>query len=428
MVIQVNQSQSTGMPSDVLGGTSLYAFYFSPTSNSNIASTTRWTVNLAHRSAFAVGHSSGSSPYYGDEFISAASGWSTHLLVDEDSGATVFGTSGVSVTPTSNGASIWCVGISAGLGTGRLTNNVWGPSTQALRGVSSFYTPLAITGNSLFAIADWTYYANSGVSLLMFDKRKLQAGPNNAVTLSFNAVTGGTTLFTTPTVAGNSLFVLDTRGGLTAYSIQPTNLLPQARVATDFVQLGNNVTTAVSASPVVAGGYLAVAVNHLTPAVAGITVFRIDNRQIRGTAGVSWWYEWTTGTTIAATPVISNGHVYVAVNTRNNGANFYRFAVNRSIQGHITGPDQSWSVDANGDSFGMIETGGMIIADNRLIAITNHGGKKRLYSISVSDSANSYSYWRQFKFDAARTGNNTAQEHPFQQPGSGGGCFISTIK
>ncbi|MEW6664836.1 MAG: CFI-box putative sorting motif-containing protein [Thermodesulfobacteriota bacterium] len=409
-----------------LGGTSVYAFYFSPTNGVGVTHFNNAAISLGHMSggitAFYTQNDAG--------LFAGVSSWSSHLLVDADTttgGTSVFGTSGVSAYA---GASIWSIGLGTVSGGARLNSNAFNGNSAATRGVSGFSTPLLISGNSLFAIGDYRYTAAaSGVSLLMFDKRKLQAGPNKAVELVGAQQTPGITPFPTPAISGNSIFVVDGVGGLTAYSISSTNLLPQARNALDFVQLGNTVTTAVSASPVCDTQFLAVAVNHLGTAVAGITVFRIDNKAIRSTSGTSWWYEWTAGTTIAATPVISNGNLYVAVNSRNNGSTLHRFVMNRAAQGHIQAPDQSWTVDANGAAFGFIETNGLILANGRLIALSNHGGAKRIYSIDVTNSALGYSYWRQFKFDAARSGNNTRS--PDVVPAvedDDDTCFISTLK
>jgi len=426
LVVQVKQTPNTAVGTNLLyGGTSLYAFSFTP---ANGGGTTHF-----NNAAISLAHSGGSQvPQTLDlGYFSTTSGWSTHLLWDTDSvvgGSSIFGTSGVSVSAASNGASIWSVALGNVTGGNRLNSNQWSASTQAAWGVSSFYTPLAITGNSLFAIGEWSYYANSGVSLLMFDKRKLAAGPNKAITLQVNAGTAGATFYPAPAITGNSIFVADARGGLTAYSIQPTNLLPETRNASDFRQLGPTPTTSVSAAPVTDGTFLAVAVNHLGSAVAGVSVFRVSDKQINASTGVSWWYEFTAGTTISATPVISNGNLYVAVNHVNNGATLHRFALSRTAQGRLTADDQNWATDANGNNFGYIEAGGLIISANRLIALSN--GPKRIYSIDISSSAFSNPYWYMFKFDGARRGVNTATvvNPPAAVDDDSGTCFISTVK
>ena len=70
----------------------------------------------------------------------------------------------------------------------------------------------------------------------------------------------------------------------------------------------------------------------------------------------------------------------------------------------------------------------MILADNRLIAISNNGAAKRLYSLAVGDTSNSNGYWRMFKADVSRTGSNTAGAAAAPVPDDDSGCFISTIK
>ena len=85
--------------------------------------------------------------------------------------------------------------------------------------------------------------------------------------------------------------------------------------------------------------------------------------------------------------------------------------------------------DANGVAFGNIEYSSPIIVGYDLVFASNRFGAKRLYSIDIRDRAFAWNYWRQFKADAAKTGDNTATTPaPAPTPGSSGGCFISTIK
>jgi len=405
-------------------GTSLYAIYYSPTNSG----TTQWAISLEKR----WGEVRGNWFPVIEPDISVTNGtsaWTTHLLIDSvdnsATGTTVYGTSGVSAF---GGASLWAISLGNQTGSVRMSNNQWGPATTALNGVSTFWSAPVISGNSLFVIgsASEGNSGQSGVSILMFDKTKLQAGPNATANILGSGF--GATPFATPAVAGNSIFVVDSIGGVTAYSIAQANPLGATR-GSDFIQMGNYMVTSVTASPVTDGSYLVVCPNHQAKAAAGISVFQISGKQLNATNAVSWWFEFAAGTTISTTPAISNGNVYVTVNHSFTGARVYRFALAGKTGNWAAGPDQTWTADASGSPFGFVEYASPIIAANRLIFISNSHTKKRLYSLDIGTSANSYAYWRQFKADAARTGNNTvaAGSTPLFDEGSSG-CFISTIK
>jgi hypothetical protein len=415
----------------VQSGTSLVFAFFSATNFSGVTHNNNLAINLDYWFAEQNYRRRGSS------FIEyAESGntfWSPHLLVDtDDTGTTVYGTSGISIF---SGASIWAVSLGNVVGGQRLNSNQYSGGLNNNSAVSGFWSAPVISGNSLFILGQYKSagggISRSGVSILMFDKRRLDRGPNIIRTMLQNPASANTPI-ATPVISGDSLFVVDAVGGLTAYSISTTNQLPAAAAAGDFVQLGT-ATSSVTASPVADSDFLAVAVNHLVGAnnVAGVTVFRIDSARLTGPSSVSWWYEFPAGTTIVATPAISNGRLWVAVNQNQTGAQIARFNLDRQgTTGRLTAPDEAFTTDANGIAFGFVGHASPIIIGERVIFIAYHPtGAKRLHVIDAGDTARGESFWNQFKFDATRTGDNTRPLIPtLILEDDDGVCFISTIK
>lgn len=425
-VFQAPGTPATAPATDALTGTSLWAVYFTPTNGGGV---THW-----NNAGISMDYRWDDSAVPWPPQTAGTSGYTTHLRVDRDgltNGVSVYGTTGVAAL---SGASIWAISLGNVTGGARLTNNQWSASTSAAAGVSSIWAAPVISGNSLFVLGSYNYNpggagASSGVSLLMFDKRKLNAGPdlaNLGPVLGQMAATLPATPFTTPAISGQSLFVVDTLGGLTAYNIRPNDYTIDAN---DFTQLGNVVTSSVTASPVANADYLAVCVTHA--GAAGVTVFKVNGAKIGGAGRIAWWHEFAAGTTISATPAISDNNLFVAVNYAGNGSQIHRFTLNKGNVGHVTAPDQSWTVDANAQNFGRVESPSLIIqggSTNRLVFIGNLAGVKRLYSLDVSAYTDANGYWRQFKFDAAGTANNTVVVDTTVPPDSDSGCFITTIK
>jgi len=354
--------------------------------------------------------------------VAGASPWATSLTLDTD-GTTIYGTSGVSV---STGTSIWAVSTA----TGALNSNQYNGAGTA-SGVSAIWAAPVISGNSLYILGETRLAGeeSSGVSLLVFDKRALENGP---AALSTTVLEGDTanTPFATPAISGNSLFVMDATGGLTAY-----NKDTLTRGANDFIQFASVATSAVTASPVTDGNWLVVTANNHVTAQAGVTVFDLSVNPVA--TGVSWWFVWT-GATITATPAISNGVLYVAVNRTSQRGQIDTFRLS-GHEGALAAPDfTAITNDVNGNALGFFDYSSPIIKNQRLIILSNGGTgvgaaaaakTPYLYNFDVSATADGNAWWRQFKFDAARTGHNTA---PAAEAaiiaGDSGGCFISTIK
>jgi hypothetical protein len=416
LVMNVFKTNYLPSATNTLNGTSLFAVYFSGTGTG----TTNWVRSLDYR----FGSDLSADPSL-PSVAGGVTAWATHLLVETDSttgGTSVYGTTGMRA-PT--GASIWAISLGQQTGSVAQTNNQWSTSGGS-SGVSSIWAAPAISGNSLFVIGSVETYSPSGVSLLMFDKRKLNAGPNRGITILGSNSTAMTTPFATPAIAGNSLFVVDARGGLTAYSISSANLLPAARTTGDFIQLGNTETTAVTASPVTDGAWLVVTANNTANFTAGVTVFKINTNRLSGSSAVSWWYTYTAGTTISATPAISGGYVYVIANHSGAGAEISRFALSRSATGPIASAEQTITIDKNGAALGFAEASSPIIVDNRMIYVSNSA--KRLYSFDSLVGVGGNAAWTQFKADAARTGTNTRALAAVVPDDGDSGCFISIIK
>jgi len=419
-------SSAYGTPA-VISGETLFVQVYNTASAANTGTSlvaingstgaTYYTVNIPRAAQDSVGTDFPG----GGRFLGAGTtGYAAPLTIDP-AGTTIYGVSGVSQLGT--GVSIWSLKISNG------------SLTSFGTGVSTIFAAPIVSGNSIYVMGTWklgagTPGASTGVSLIAFNKS------TGATDKSVNIV-GGTssaTPFATPAIAGNSIFVVDATGGLTAYS---TTALTAG--VSDFVQFARAASSQVTASPVTDGRYLAVTMNNLTDGAAGITVYNLTyplGGPTAVTGGTPWWFSYPAGTTITATPAISNGVLYVAANTTSTGGVIDRFNL-AGHSGKITAADYTQiTKDSNGNLLGFFDYSSPIISGSRLIIVSNGGtgnagattaNKPVLYSFDLG--ANGNAAWPQFKFDAARTGANTAHAAAATvYSDDDSGCFISTIK
>lgn len=380
--------------SNSLSGTSLVAI-------DGITGTTYYTVSIPQ-----VLGGTGGGPLGGNTFYTAP------LLIKPDS-TTIYGTSGVSAPGT--GASIWALTVSTG------------SLSSFSTGVSSIWAAPLLSGSSLYVLGDYNDLgAAGGTSIFAFNS----ASP---FALAARANVLGTTAqrpFASPAIAGNSIFVVDATGGLTAYNKSTLAVGTQ-----DFIQFAVQANSQVTASPVTNGAFLAVANNDTGNNTAGVTVFDLS-RPLAGSTGASWWFSYS-GSTIVATPAISNGVLYLAVNSGGDGI-IDRFNLS-GHSGKIVAPDFTRiSLDSRGRNLGSIDFSSPIIKGNRLIVVSNGGtgaagaaaaNTPVLYNFDVSgSSARGTAVWSQFKANAVRTGENTAAAAAVTVDDDDSGCFISTIK
>lgn len=372
----------------------------------------------AGTSIFAFNGATGSvTPYYTVSFEYPAASLTfgnTIRYLDAISGATSYNPP-LTLDPT--GTSIYAASPPARNVSIITINRATGRSETFTTGVSAMWAAPAISGNSIYILGDTA----AGVSLIAYNR--VTPFATGVSTLVLGAVNSSKP-FATPAVSGSSLFVLDSTGGLTAYSTATL-----ARGTNDFIQFGTVASSQVTASPVTNGSYLVVTQNNIASAQAGVTVFDLS-KPLAGSTGASWWFTWPqAGTTIIATPAISNGVLYTVV-TEPGGGRIDRFNL-AGHSGRIAVPDfTAITTDSNGAALGRFDYSSPIIKGTRLIVVSNPSGaaNPRLYSFDLS--AGGTEAWPQFKFDAARTGTNTATPAAAVTPvdDDDSGCFISTIK
>jgi hypothetical protein len=330
------------------------------------------------------------------------------VTIDNESlataGATIYGiVSSGAASP--GGASIFAVSsVTPAFNTnvnGR--SNVTGlslPSIGYLSAVSAVHTAPVISGESLFVVG-YSALGTGGNTILQFAKNNIYDGPSGATTVGLNADLSDQWI-PTPTVGGNSIFVVDNNGAVSAYAIP--NLALQYSV--DYA--GNSFNGGVTAGPVHNGTYIVLC------ATSSLTGYQINN--LSGNSK-EWTYDFGASSryTIDSTPVISGGYVWVTVTEtigNSTTSTIWRFTISDTYDG-------SPLIVAN-----LRQTLASPIVVGNSIWTTSYDP---LVEKIVAGGAAGENYWPQFKFNKAKTGNNTADEDDVV-PGSGGGCFISTIK
>jgi hypothetical protein len=385
----------------------------------------RWNVGIPMPNVPAV---ASSGPVY-DNFMFTANGTIgttpyciAPVVVDWDAGgngASIYGVSGVSPSteaggdvPTTNaGVSIW----HRTSPTGALSGDT---AFHFASGISVIGTAPVISGNSLFIIAPYTK-GITGVSIVQFD-RNLQTytNPNymgagiGVATVNAEMTAGGNDRFIpTPCATGNSIFVTDWNGGVSIYYAANCTLL--RTVPTYFS------TTGVTAGPVTNTERIVI------PFTSSVSCFDITHLSSNSPA---WTFEFEQDPNAAghryeiwADPVISNNYVWITVRDVVAGdVKIHRFNVgaNDELAGHVV-------VGTRPDMYA-----GPIVAGTRLWMATANPTVERVSQSGFADGEN---YWVQAKADVERTGNNTREEEVVAptdtyQPGSSGGCFISTVR
>jgi hypothetical protein len=302
------------------------------------------------------------------------------------------------------GVSVWAIDADTGLFTTSVAGNanVTGFQTIGTSGVSCVHAAPVISGNSLFIIGHSTQ-AGGGNTIFQFDKHDLLAGVSNEATINLVADTSDQWI-PTPCVTGGSIFVVDNDGGVSVFDTQ--NL---AQVDNELV-FGERLTTGVTAGPVTDGTYI------VFSGTSRVRCCLVNNVS----AGVSkqWEYEFGANWSIWATPVISNGFVWVTANDLSAGVNA---ATTRRFTLRDTFDGNPQTIKAHGK----LVYSSPIIVSSDLWTVTHAPVVEKT---NQPDIARGWNYWTQFKFDAAKTGNNTRPEGDRHIPGGDSGCFISTIR
>jgi hypothetical protein len=327
----------------------------------------------------------------------------------DDSGATIFGVSGTTpvIIGDDNGAagvSVWAIDSDTGgyattaAGNSNVTSFV---VTDEYSGVSNVVAAPVISGDSLFVLGYSQTF--SAITVFQFVKNDLLAGVSaHALVNGSAAVDLSDQWIPTPAVSGNSLFVVDNNGAVTSFYAAN---LTQNYASVDYA--GNSTDSGVTAGPVTNGTYIVLS------ATSSVTAYRLDN--LSGNSK-EWTFDFGAPRSIWATPVISNGYVWVTVNdTAAGNATTYRFTLSDTYDGNPQ------IVKAHGN----LIYASPIIVGNDLWTVTYNPLAEKTAQTDFAEGAN---WWTQFKFDAAKTGDNTVEAAAPYTPGSSGGCFISTIK
>ena len=346
---------------------------------------------------------------------------------DATSAVSVYGVSGT--TTMSTGVSVWRRSSATLAAPGATGTTVFNQAS----GVSAVYGAPLVSGNSLFIIGNYKTAAgvSSGISIFQFDKRNLGAEPIGGMASvcgaglnSANVIEPGDATLAaipvaqiTPTpcaqsegTSGGTIYVVPWQGGVTLYDTQNLTQL----FAYDFL---NGDTSGVTASPVCTDTKL------LISWASSVSCFETKNASASGVSLV-WEYDFDEAAGVANnqyqiynTPAISNNYAYITTTdtASANASTIYRFSLNDTFDGNpaIVSTEPA------------LYSSPIVVGSNLWFCSYNPVVDR----ISEANYASGYDYWAQFKFNAAKTGENTfVEDEEDYQPGSSGGCFISTIK
>jgi hypothetical protein len=324
-------------------------------------------------------------------------------------GATIYGItmgSGPAVQ-SSTGVSIWAINAANGAYTTNTSakNNVTGFTTPAVltTGVSVIHAAPVISGNSLFVVG---YGVNfTGTTIYQFKKNDIYNGIVTSATIT-NCGNASQQWIPTPCATGNSIFVIDTEGGVTSFRADNLAKNYSVRYGGPATASGH-LTTGVTASPVTDGTYIVLC---STSAVTGYNLNTLSGNSKQ------WTYNFAGNNKISATPAISAGYVWVTVNdTVLNTSATYRFTLSNTYDG---APQLV-------ASYGKLTFASPIIVGYDLWTATYDPIVQKVVNTGGAFGNN---YWTQFKFDSAKRGANTASIPAVVFAGDDGGCFISTVK
>jgi hypothetical protein len=363
------------------------------------------------------------------------------------SAASVYGISGASnLNVALGGVSIWRRNSDyLGVAPSDTGANAGTTAFPGASGVSNVWASPVIAGNSVFVVA---YHqvagaANAGISIFQLDKRNFSldavGADASACGIGLNSANviepGGDRtgiiannlpqITPTPAVqvdrSGGTIYVVDWTGGVSLYDAQDLSMNRGDYQQYNFVKDFQGVT----ASPVATADKLFIAWS------SSVSCFETLNATGSGVSPI-WGYDFDEAVAsvnnrhqIWATPVISNGYVWVTVlDTNSNDNTIYRFTLNNQKNGAPV------IVSTEPLTYG----GPIVVGDNREDDDDENGNiwycsyNPTVDRIQQYAWASAHPYWTQFKFDAAKTGENTWIEDDDDYPGDSSGCFISTLK
>jgi hypothetical protein len=346
-------------------------------------------------------------------------------------------------TMITNGTTSWPLDENQYSGTG--TGNILVKATTSVGGISGFVSAPAISGESAFYVG--YSQAAGAVTLYQLDKDDLggfTGGVQNAVGgVIYSApirvgVDWSDHYMPTPVVSGGSIFVVCNNGGVTVYDTQDLEFQGGRTLGyVGEILLGANAQTGVTASPVVyetnSDGSARTDPYIIMCGSSAVSCYLISD----GLSGNSrqWWYNYANKAggaddTIWGTPAVSNNYVYVPVwSTADNTGwiDVFNITGRASLANDEQAPTATHRL--NGPA---VASPIVVNRDMFTLAFGTAGNPARAYkfdeSTRLTDERYAHAYWTQFKFDAAKTGENTVVEEEDYVPGSSGGCFISTIK
>jgi hypothetical protein len=234
--------------------------------------------------------------------------------------------------------------------------------------------------------------------------------------------------------SGNSLFVTDGLGGVSVFDVNIAANTTQAGVVLRHYQYSNDAfpsSVTPIPGPVTNGQYL------VLPSATGVSIYESDTGAIMGAAGANTnsfiaGYEFTVAQGYdvwnwytSGTPAISNGYVMVPI-TSNQGAAVGEFrTAGRILFFRLT-------------DGALIETYNLNNGSIAPIAVASNNDGNFVWAVDYNSSIDrilpellkleAQPYWYQFKFDAAKTGDNTQIEDDDDWWDDDGGCFINTVK
>jgi hypothetical protein len=323
-----------------------------------------------------------------------------------------------------NGATVFCVNMDTA---GTITPASGNVTVRNEGGVSGFLAGPVISDNGSSGLSIYLVGFGAGAggltgnTIFGYDDTELNTGAAASTQNGSSVGAPGVPVLATPALgtgslsaaneySGNSLFVVDSVGGISVYN-KDTLAFEYAR--TYGVQ---TYGLPIVASPVTNGRYLVLCSD------AGVSVYDSDTNTLAanlplGAAEFSVAAGYSRNFRIIATPVISNGFLIIPLASADTSGNENQGAgalIAINLQNPFQAPE-------------LVGTLGSTVASPIV-------SRDLVYSVDYRSTVNKVDFataisggnaWTQFKFDAAKTGNNTAG---LVTPGSSGGCFISTVK
>ncbi len=382
----------------------------------------------------------------------------------DSTGVTIYGTTGADLL--ASGASVWSLtnwGTPAGGGTWdagsgmtawpdittvgyTLTGSnqnvfVGGTGNGSVAAIDGFVASPVISGNSVFYVG--TDAASSinfgvgsgGITVYQLHKDHLDDGVVYAATVkpASTAQTWSDRFMPTPVVSGGSLFVVGNQGGVTVYDTQD---LSTARTAGYIgnILLPAGTFTGVTASPVVYKKQGKKDPYIIMAGTSAVTAYKISDGLASNQR--QWWFDFAAnvgaGSQIWGTPAVAGGYVFVPVvdSIGGDGA-VYAFKITETPGANdVLQPADTYNLNSGAYASPIVVNRELWAFSHGLAPASSAQATKWDASNLLSkDDVKAHSYWTQFKFDAAKTGDATRVEDDDDfYPGDDSGCFLSTIK